>query len=105
MRAPTMRDPLDTQAQETVAKSEQDAAALKRQVQVEDIKWLMGHAAGRRFVSRLLEECGTFRTSFHNSGSTMAFNEGRKTLGYFLTGELLEITPEGYLKLIKEFQK
>ena len=34
----------------------------------------------------------------------MAFNEGRKHIGYFLTGELLEITPDGYLKLLKEYR-
>lgn len=99
-----MRDPTDTQAQEAEAQSEQDAAKVRRQQQVDDIKWLMAHAAGRRVVSRLLEESGVHRTSFHTSGSTMAFNEGRKTLGYFLTGELLEIVPEGYLRLIKEYR-
>ena len=99
-----MRDPLDTQAQDAEAQSDQDAARLKRHQQVEDIKWLMAHAAGRRVVSRLLEESGVFRTSFHNSGSVMAHNEGRKHIGYFLTGELLEITPDGYLKLLKEFR-
>lgn len=43
-------------------------------------------------------------TSFHNSGSVMALNEGRKQLGYFLTGELLDITPDAYLKLLKEYR-
>jgi len=99
-----MRDPLDTQAQENDDDARRAASEFKRQQQVDDVKWLMAHAAGRRFVSRLLEETGVHRTSFHNSGSTMAFNEGKKHLGYFLTGELLEITPDGYLKLIKEFR-
>jgi 3-oxoacyl-[acyl-carrier-protein] synthase III len=99
-----MRDPLDTQAAAAEAKSEEERAKLKRHQQVEDIKWLMAHAAGRRVVSRLLEETGVHRTSFHTNGSTMAMNEGRKQLGYFLTGELLEIVPEGYLRLIKEYR-
>ena len=99
-----MRDPLDTHAEEAEAQSRGDVAKVKRQQQVDDIKWLMAHAAGRRVVSRLLEESGAFRTSFHNSGSVMAFNEGRKQIGYFLTGELLEITPEGYMKLLKEYR-
>ena len=99
-----MRDPTDTQAQDDQATLERERALARREQQKEDIKWLMAHAAGRRFVSRLLEESGTFRTSFHTSGSTMAFNEGRKTIGYFLTGELLEIVPDAYLKLLKEFR-
>ena len=99
-----MRDEFDPQAEAAELQSQEDKAKLKRQQQIDDIKWLMAHAAGRRFVSRLLEESGAFRTSFHSSGSTMAFNEGRKHIGYFLTGELLEITPDGYLKLLKEYR-
>lgn len=99
-----MRDDFDPQAEAAELQSQEDKAKLKRQQQIDDIKWLMAHAAGRRFVSRLLEESGAFRTSFHSSGSTMAFNEGRKHIGYFLTGELLEITPDGYLKLLKEYR-
>jgi len=100
-----MRDPHEALANEEQAAA--DAAAreqFKRQQQIDDIKWLTAHAAGRRFVSRLFEESGVFRTSFHNSGSTMAFNEGRKHIGYFLTGELLEIVPDAYLKLLKEYR-
>lgn len=101
----TTRDPHEAMAQEETDKANiASAAKLKRQTQIDDIKWLMAHPSGRRFVSRLLEEAGTFRTSFHNSGSMMALNEGRKQLGYFLTGELLEIVPDGYLKLLKEYR-
>jgi hypothetical protein len=100
----TTSDLLDTQAHETEALTEQGRAQARRQQQVDDIKWLVAHAAGRRIVSRLLEESGVHRTSFHNSGSVMAFNEGRKHLGYFLTGELLEIAPDSYLKLLKEYR-
>ena len=47
---------------------------------------------------------GLRRTSFNTSGSVMALQEGRKQLGYFLEGELLEIAPDGYLKLLQEFR-
>lgn len=92
-----MRDP-EAEAEEA-AKTER----TKRQQEVEDIKWLMAHAPGRRFIARLLAETGLFRTSFHTSGSVMALNEGRKQVGYFVQAELLEIAPEAYLKMLKEF--
>jgi hypothetical protein len=98
------RDPYDLTTIEAAAESAQEDARLTRQQQVDDLKWLMAHASGRRFVGRLLQETGVLRTSFHHSGSTMAFNEGRKTIGYFLTGELLDITPDAYLRLLKEFR-
>jgi hypothetical protein len=97
-----MRDPTDA-LQAPADNAAAEKAKRKRLQEIEDIKWLMAHPAGRRVVCRLLTESGVFRTSFHNSGSTMAFNEGRKTIGYMLTGELMELTPDAYLKLLKEF--
>lgn len=100
-----MSDPTDLEAQEREAETVESRARAQREQEKEDIKWLMAHASGRRIVARLFEEIGVFRTSFHSSGATMAFNEGRKHLGYFLTGELLEVTPDAYLRMLKEFKQ
>ena len=100
----TMRDPTDFQSQEREAKAEEVVARELRRKEVEDIKWLMAHPQGRRIVCRLLEEAGVNRTSFNHSGSLMAFNEGKRHLGLFLTAEVLQAAPEGYFKLLKEFQ-
>lgn len=98
-----MRDPIEPvdEREEAQAKA---AVALKRKLQVEDFKWLMGHAQGRRIVSRLLEETGVHRTSFNHSGSVMAFNEGKRHIGLYLMAEILEIAPESYTKLLKEYR-
>jgi hypothetical protein len=99
-----MRDPYDLPGQDEEAANSVEIQKVKRQQQVEDIKWLMGHPQGRRIVTRLFEEAGLRRTSFHTSGSVMALNEGRKQLGYFLEAELLEVAPEGYFKLLQEYR-
>ena len=99
-----MRDTFDLPAQEADEAKAAELQRFKRQQQVDDIKWLMGHPQGRRFVTRLLEESGLRRTWFHTSGSLMALNEGRKQLGYFLEAELLDIAPEGYFKLLQEYR-
>ncbi len=98
-----MRDPLEPvdEREETQAKA---AAVLKRKQQIEDFKWLVAHAQGRRIVSRLLEEAGVHRTSFNHSGSVMAFNEGKRHIGLYLLAEILEIAPESYVRLLKEYQ-
>lgn len=100
-----MRDPHDALARDVDAEAADAAQAerTRREQQVEDIKWLMAHAPGRRIVTRLIEETGLFRTSFHTSGSVMSLNEGRKQIGYFLQAELVAITPDAYLKLLKDF--
>jgi hypothetical protein len=97
-----MRDPIEP-IDEREAQQAHAAQALKRKQQVEDFKWLMAHAQGRRIVSRLLEETGVHRTSFNHSGSVMAFNEGKRHLGLYLMAEILEIAPESYVKLLKEY--
>lgn len=97
-----MRDPIEPVDEHEEA-TEKARQALKRKQQVEDFKWLMAHAQGRRIVSRLLEESGVHRTSFNHSGSVMAFNEGKRHLGLYLMAEILEIAPESYVKLLKEY--
>ena len=97
-----MRDPIEPVDEHEEA-AEKARHALKRKQQVEDFKWLMAHAQGRRIVSRLLEESGVHRTSFNHSGSVMAFNEGKRHLGLYLMAEILEIAPESYVRLLKEY--
>lgn len=100
----TMRELTDLRGQERDAESEELVAREKRRKELEDLKWLMAHPQGRRIVSRLLEEAGVNRTTFNHSGSVMAFNEGKRHVGLFLTAEVLEASPEGYFKLLKEYQ-
>ncbi len=97
-----MRDPLEPADPHEEAAAEA-RTALKRKQQIDDFKWLMAHAQGRRFVARLLEECGVHRTSFNHSGSVMAWNEGRRHVGLFIMAEILEHTPKEYTRLLKEY--
>ena len=100
-----MRDPIDPALEEAQAAEQARKAELRRKREIDDLKWLMAHAQGRRFICRLLEESGVFRTSFHTSGSVAAFNEGRKHIGYVLTGEMMELVPDAYVRMLKEFQR
>jgi hypothetical protein len=45
-----------------------------------------------------------YRSSFNHSGSVMAFSEGKRHIGLFLTSELLEASADGYMKVLKEFK-
>jgi 3-oxoacyl-[acyl-carrier-protein] synthase III len=100
-----MNDPTDLQAQADEAASEQSAATRDRMQQVDDLKWLMAHPQGRRIVTRLFERTGIRRTPFNTNGSTMAFNAGAQNVGLWLEAEILETSFDGYMKLLKEFQK
>lgn len=73
-----------------------------RKTHVEDIKWLMSSPRGRRLVWWLLAKCGVNRTSFNNSGSVMAFNEGQRNIGLLLQAEVLDTSPEAYMTMLSE---
>lgn len=100
----TYTDPTDLKRQERDAEAEQAVAIDRRRKELEDLRWLLGHPQGRRIVTRLLDEAGVFRSSFNHSGSLMAFSEGKRHIGLFLTGELMEASADGYLKILKEFK-
>jgi hypothetical protein len=101
----TTNDPTDLRRQEREAESEELVARELRRKELEDLRWLLGHPQGRRISMRLLEEAGVYRSSFNHSGSVMAFNEGKRHIGLFLTAEFLEAAPEGFMKVLKEYGK
>ena len=98
----TINDPTDLNRQERDAEAEEAVARERRRKELEDLRWLLGHPQGRRIVTRLLDEAGVYRSSFNHSGSVMAFNEGKRHMGLFLTAELIEASPDGFMKVLKE---
>lgn len=100
----TDKDPTDLNRLEREADAEEAGARELRRKELEDLRWWLGHPQGRRIVNRLLEQTGVYRSSFNHSGSVMAFQEGKRDIGLFLTSELLEASPDGYMKVLKEFR-
>jgi hypothetical protein len=100
----TNTDPTDLRRIEREADAEQAGAIDRRRKELDDLRWLLAHPQGRRITARLLDEAGVFRSTFNHSGSVMAFNEGRRHIGLFLTGELMESSADGYFKVLKEFK-
>ncbi len=97
-------DPTDLNRLAREAEGDELAARERRRKELEDLRWFLGHPQGRRIVGRLLTEAGVYRSSFNHSGSIMAFSEGKRHMGLWITSELLEASPDGYMKVLKEFQ-
>jgi hypothetical protein len=100
----TINDPTDLKRQEREAESEELGAREARRKELDDLRWLLGHPQGRRIAMRLLDEAGVYRSSFNHSGSVMAFSEGKRHIGLFLTSELLEASADGFMKVLKEYR-
>lgn len=97
-------DPTDTHAHDRNAEGNALAQSTSRRAEVEDVKWLMGHKQGRRFVMRLLDKAGVYRTSFTGHNSETFFREGMRNLGLFVLGEVMEVTAEQFAIMLKEHQ-
>jgi hypothetical protein len=71
----------------------------------DDFRWLMTSPRGRRLARWILETTGVHRSSFHNSGSVTAFNEGQRNVGLVVLSKLMEHAHPGYLQMLDEHQK
>ena len=104
-----MRPNMATQHLEEPDDEQSEAQRLKaenaRKTFVDDIKWLMSSPRGRRIAWWLLEKAGVNRTSFNNSGSVMAFNEGQRNIGLMIQAQIVEMAPEAYMTMLEEQRK
>lgn len=78
-------------------------AFLQREQEKKDLRAVMSTAAGRRFIWRLLENAGVFRSSFVTGApDATAFNEGARNNGLALLGDIMNDASEKYLIMQKE---
>lgn len=70
--------------------------------ELEDIRVVMGTAAGSRLILRLLNITGPYRSTFDADPIRMAFLEGNRNFGCRIVSDLLEACPEKYVQLITE---
>lgn len=101
----SINDPTDLNRIEREAEADEAQARETRRRELDDLRWLLGHPQGRRILNRILERTGVFRTSFNHSGSVMAFNEGRREVGLWVTAELSDASPDGFIKVLTERTK
>jgi len=74
-----------------------------RERELNDLRQVMSSVEGRRFVWRLLEKAGVYKTSF-TGNSTTFFNEGQRNMGLMVLGDVHEACAEMYLEMMREAQ-
>ena len=94
-------DPFDLKGQEQAQLEARKLADHEERTEVEDLKYVMSNKRGRRFVWRLLDRAGIYRSSF-TGNSTTFFNEGQRNIGLMLVAEIHDACPEQYTLMVKE---
>jgi hypothetical protein len=88
-------------ASEKQVKAAQKNQKYDRDIQLEDIREVMRSAAGRRFMWRVLEKCGTFGSIWHASAA-IHYNAGQQDIGHFIMSEIAEAGEEHLFKLMSD---
>lgn len=97
-------DPRDLRAMEREADERARREALQRDQQLDDMRWLMGHAQGRRIMARVLELAGVERISFTGNSQTF-YNEGARSVGIPLLDEIKHCAWDDYITMLGETRK
>jgi hypothetical protein len=85
-----------------VQKKLRDLDKLVEQQRRVDIRWLMGHEAGRRFVYDLVFERCELQSVYPGQDSGIYRAEGRREVGLKLAAEIQRHHPEQYVRMIQE---
>lgn len=74
----------------------------RRKQDEEDLRAVLHSPAGRRFFHRLVVQSGMYGSSYAESPTATAFNEGRRSIGIALMVEAKRIAPELYARGLRE---
>ena len=83
-------------------KKRRTKAKIRRDREKEEIKQILATPFGRRFLWRVLRECGLWKTFSYDGAHDMAIKSGRRDIGLWLIKEIDEADKNGYMKLIQE---
>jgi hypothetical protein len=72
-----------------------------RQVELEDLAFILQTEQGRRFLSRLLTHCSVFKSIWHPSAQ-IHHASGMQDVGHFLMAEIVEADEEAFLKIMTD---
>ena len=95
----TRKDPFD---REKERQAQSEMAKAKEHENLNDLYNVMATVEGRRFIYRLLSDCGNYRTSFNTNALSMAFNEGQRNVGLMLQSKAVASCPSFYAQMLKE---
>jgi hypothetical protein len=89
--------------QESVEQRKKEAERIHRR-NIEDLRWILDNARGRRFLWRIISLTGVFRTSYVPKDTNQTHvNLGQQQIGLGVVAEITEADPAAILKMQNEF--
>jgi hypothetical protein len=81
------------------------SAGRKRKASEGVVYTIMSTQAGREWMRSILDSCHCFSTSFTGEALTMAFKEGERNIGLMLTAQIMKVSPDEFILMLKEHNK
>lgn len=95
-------DPFDLKSLQQKEETRRRDLELQAADEAADFRKLMTSKWGRRIVWRLLSRTRIYHSTFNNSGSVTAFQEGQRAVGLFLMELINQHCPEQYVLMLQE---
>jgi hypothetical protein len=89
-----------TEAAKEQQKRVRNAADLKK----ERMRVVLESTNVQDLFFEILEECHVFESSYNNSGSIMAFNEGQRTIGLNVLSRWLDASPQTFFTTMQRMK-
>ena len=74
----------------------------KREKELQDLRKVLGSSEGRRVLWRILTKGAIFNSSFAQNANETFFNEGRRSVGLWLTQEISDADLEKFFQMHRE---
>jgi len=85
--------------------AERERERQRAEEEIADVDWLMHQPEGRRFIYRLLEQAGVYRSTFSDNALQTAFAEGERNLGLRYLAMVQEHCLERFILMLEEKTK
>ncbi len=82
--------------------TDEERLRRRRELEKDDLKKILGTPEGLRFLWRLLEIAGIYRTTFTGNSNSF-FNEGRRSVGLEIKADLMDVDPDHEGRMAREF--
>ena len=97
-----MTEYLSAEEQEALAEEAAKKQRLRRDNELNDLRLICDTEHGRRFIWRLLEQAGVWRSTYTGESLSAAFAEGKRNTGLMVFSDVMEACPDQYLVMANE---
>ena len=88
--------------EELIQRRKDDIKKRREERDRKDLKKILAMPEGRRFIWKVLSECGIYRGTFRSDSNLSAHLEGKRDIGLFILNEILKRNLDSFYTMQNE---